>query len=70
LATAIQKETLCALLWVALLNLAYGVKARREERFLRAELDDAVYDAYARKTRCWCRSCISSRAMAQFIYMN
>ena len=50
LATAIQQGTLYALLGVAVLTLAYGVKARREERFLRAELGEDVYDAYARNT--------------------
>ena len=50
LATAIQKGTSFALLGIAVLTLAYCVKARREERFLRTELGEGVYDAYARKT--------------------
>jgi protein-S-isoprenylcysteine O-methyltransferase Ste14 len=49
-ATAIQKATPSALLGVALLTLAFWTKARREERFLRAELGEKTYDAYARKT--------------------
>ena len=35
---------------IAVVTLAYCVKARREERFLRTELGEGVYDAYARKT--------------------
>jgi protein-S-isoprenylcysteine O-methyltransferase Ste14 len=49
-ATAIQKGTPFALLGVAMVTLAFCIKARREERFLRAELGDNTYDAYARKT--------------------
>jgi protein-S-isoprenylcysteine O-methyltransferase Ste14 len=49
-ATAIQKGTSFALLGVAVLTLAFYIKARREERFLRAELGNNAYDAYARKT--------------------
>lgn len=48
--TAIQKGTPFALLGVAMVTLAFCIKARREERFLRAELGDNTYDAYARKT--------------------
>jgi protein-S-isoprenylcysteine O-methyltransferase Ste14 len=49
-ATAIEKGTSFALLGVAFLTLAFYRKARREERFLRAELGENAYDAYARKT--------------------
>jgi protein-S-isoprenylcysteine O-methyltransferase Ste14 len=49
-ATAIQKGTPFALLGVAMVTLAFWIKARREERFLRAELGENTYDAYARKT--------------------
>jgi protein-S-isoprenylcysteine O-methyltransferase Ste14 len=50
LATAIQKGTSIALVGAAVMALAFCVKARREERFLRAELSEDTYDAYARKT--------------------
>ena len=50
LATALQKGTGFALLAVALVTLAFSAKARREERFLRKELGEDAYDAYARKT--------------------
>jgi len=50
LATATQKGTSFALLGVAIITLAFYAKARREERFLRKELGDDAYDAYARKT--------------------
>jgi|ERR1700733_1883883 len=49
-ATAIWEGTSFALLGVAFLTLAFYIKARREERFLRAELGENTYDAYARKT--------------------
>jgi protein-S-isoprenylcysteine O-methyltransferase Ste14 len=49
-ATGIQKGTPFALLGVAMVTLAFCIKARREERFLRAELGENTYDAYARKT--------------------
>jgi len=49
-ATAIQKGTPFALLGAAMVTLAFCIKARREERFLRAELGENTYDAYARKT--------------------
>lgn len=49
-ATAIEKGTSFALLGVAIMTLAFYTKARREERFLRAELGENSYDAYARKT--------------------
>jgi protein-S-isoprenylcysteine O-methyltransferase Ste14 len=50
LASAIEKGTSFALLGVAIVTLAFYIKARREERFLRAELGENAYDAYARKT--------------------
>jgi protein-S-isoprenylcysteine O-methyltransferase Ste14 len=49
-ATGIEKGTSFALLGVAIMTLAFCTKARREERFLRAELGENSYDAYARKT--------------------
>ena len=49
-ATAIEKGTSFALLGAATITLAFCTKARREERFLRAELGKDAYDAYARKT--------------------
>jgi protein-S-isoprenylcysteine O-methyltransferase Ste14 len=49
-ATAIEKGTSFALLGAALIALAFYAKARREERFLRAELGEDAYDSYARKT--------------------
>jgi len=49
-ATAIEKGTSFALLGAAIITFAFYTKARREERFLRAELDEDAYDAYARKT--------------------
>lgn len=49
-ATAIERGTSFALLGAAILTLAFYIKARREERFLRAELGENAYDAYARKT--------------------
>ncbi len=49
-ATAIEKGTTFALLGAAILTLAFYTKARREERFLRAELGEDAYDAYARTT--------------------
>jgi protein-S-isoprenylcysteine O-methyltransferase Ste14 len=50
LATAIQKGTSFAILGVALVTVAFMTKARREERFLRAELGEDAYNTYARKT--------------------
>ena len=50
LATSLQKGTGFALLGVAVVTLAFSAKARREERFLRKELGEGAYDAYARKT--------------------
>lgn len=49
-ATAIEKGTLAALLGAAILSFALYTRARREEHFLRAELGERAYDAYARKT--------------------
>ena len=50
LSTAVQKGTALALLGVVLVTLAFWIKARREERFLRAELGADAYESYARKT--------------------
>jgi len=50
LATAIEKGTSIALIGAALMTIAFYTKARREERFLRAELGENAYDAYARRT--------------------
>jgi protein-S-isoprenylcysteine O-methyltransferase Ste14 len=49
-ATAIEKGNAFALLGAAVIALAFYIKARVEERFLRAELGEEAYDAYARKT--------------------
>jgi len=49
-ATAIHRGTVLALLGGLLVTLAFYLKARREERFLRTELGEDAYDAYARKT--------------------
>ncbi|HXN85860.1 MAG TPA: isoprenylcysteine carboxylmethyltransferase family protein [Candidatus Binataceae bacterium] len=49
-ATAIEKGTSLALLGAAFITLAFYTKARREERFLRAELGEGAYDAYAGQT--------------------
>jgi protein-S-isoprenylcysteine O-methyltransferase Ste14 len=49
-ATAIEKGTSFALLGAAIIILAFYTRARREERFLRAELGEDAYGAYARKT--------------------
>src|SRR5579863_10556143 len=50
LATAIEKGTTIAILGAATMTAAFYTKARREERFLRAELGAHAYDTYARKT--------------------
>ena len=50
LATAIQEGTPFALLGLAVLIVAFCTKARREERFLRAELGAHAYEAYALET--------------------
>jgi protein-S-isoprenylcysteine O-methyltransferase Ste14 len=49
-ATAIEKGTSFALLGAAIITLAFYIKARREERFLRAELGVNAYDAYSQRT--------------------
>jgi protein-S-isoprenylcysteine O-methyltransferase Ste14 len=49
-ATAIEKGTSFALFGAAIITLAFYTKARREERFLRVELSENAYDAYAGKT--------------------
>jgi protein-S-isoprenylcysteine O-methyltransferase Ste14 len=49
-ASAIEKGTSFALLGAAIITVAFYTKALREERFLRAELGEDAYDAYARKT--------------------
>ncbi len=49
-ATAIEKGTSFALLGAAIITIAFYTKGRREERFLRAELGEDAYGAYARKT--------------------
>jgi protein-S-isoprenylcysteine O-methyltransferase Ste14 len=48
-ATAAVKGTGHALVGLALLIVAYWMKARLEERFLRGELGKENYDAYARR---------------------
>ncbi len=48
--TAICLGTTMAFLGVAMVIGATYIKARREERFLRAELGAEAYDAYARRT--------------------
>jgi protein-S-isoprenylcysteine O-methyltransferase Ste14 len=50
LVTALERGTSYALFGAALLTFAFYTKARREERFLRVELGEGAYDAYARKT--------------------
>jgi protein-S-isoprenylcysteine O-methyltransferase Ste14 len=49
-ATAIERGTSYALFGAAILAFAFYTRARREERFLRLELGEGAYDAYARKT--------------------
>ena len=49
-ATAIEKGTSYALFGAAIITFGFCTKARREERFLRVELGEGAYDAYARKT--------------------
>ena len=48
--TAIERGSSLALLGAAILTSSFYMKARREERFLRAELGENAYDGYARKT--------------------
>jgi len=50
LGTAMENGTAFAMLGVAIVALAFYIKARREERFLRAELGEDAYNFYARKT--------------------
>jgi protein-S-isoprenylcysteine O-methyltransferase Ste14 len=50
LATAVEKGTSFALFGTAILIGGFYAKARREERFLRAELGEDAYDFYARRT--------------------
>ena len=49
-ATATEKGTSYALFGVAILTFGFYTKAQREERFLRVELGEDAYCAYARKT--------------------
>jgi protein-S-isoprenylcysteine O-methyltransferase Ste14 len=49
-ATALEKGTSFAVIGAAFVALAFFTKARREERFLRAELGEDAYGAYARRT--------------------
>jgi protein-S-isoprenylcysteine O-methyltransferase Ste14 len=49
-ATGMEKGTSFALLGGGIMSVAFYTKARREERFLRAELGTDSYDAYARRT--------------------
>ncbi len=49
-ATASEKGNSFSLLGGAIMTLAFYTKARREERFLRAELGENSYAAYASKT--------------------
>jgi len=50
LGTALEKATILAFGGVALITFGFWLKARFEERFLRAELGREAYDAYAAKT--------------------
>jgi len=49
-AMAVADGTAAALVGFGLMVLGFWVKARLEERFLRAELGPEAYDAYARRT--------------------
>jgi protein-S-isoprenylcysteine O-methyltransferase Ste14 len=49
-AMALQKASLAALAGFALVVLGFWIKARLEERFLRAELGAEAYDAYSQRT--------------------
>jgi len=49
-ATAAAEGTPIAFLGASLMTLGWYIKARLEERFLRAELGAEAYDAYARRT--------------------
>ena len=48
-ATAAIKGTAFALLGAAIMTIGFWIKARLEERFLRAELGTESYDAYSRR---------------------
>jgi protein-S-isoprenylcysteine O-methyltransferase Ste14 len=48
-ATAVAHGTPSSFLGAAIMTVAWIVKARLEERFLRAELGSEVYDAYAKR---------------------
>lgn len=48
-ATAVVKGTVHAILGFALLAIAYGMKARLEERFLGAELGKGEYESYRKR---------------------
>jgi protein-S-isoprenylcysteine O-methyltransferase Ste14 len=50
LATGLEKATILGFVGVALMTFGFWLKARFEERFLRAELGREAYDAYAAKT--------------------
>jgi len=50
LGTALEKATLLAFAGVVLITFGFWLKARFEERFLRAELGREAYDAYAART--------------------
>jgi protein-S-isoprenylcysteine O-methyltransferase Ste14 len=49
-ATAVEKGTSYGLFGAAILTIAFYTKALQEERFLRVEIGEEAYDAYARKT--------------------
>jgi protein-S-isoprenylcysteine O-methyltransferase Ste14 len=49
-ATTIEKGTSFALFGAVFLTFAFYIRARREERFLRVDLGEVAYDAYAPKT--------------------
>lgn len=48
-ATAVAKGTILGLLGALLVTVGLWMKARLEERWLRAELDSGAYDAYRRR---------------------
>ncbi|HWD29713.1 MAG TPA: isoprenylcysteine carboxylmethyltransferase family protein [Rhizomicrobium sp.] len=50
LATMAVRGNIAAVAGVVLIVIAYWIKGRLEERFLRGELGAEAYDAYARKT--------------------
>ena len=49
-AMAVQQATPAAIIGFVLVVLGFWVKARLEERFLRAELGPETYDSYSRRT--------------------